>query len=67
MNDKHLQTLEFPRIRSRLAEHTTFSAGRALALGLRPSPIFVEVNLVFLAAVPAGYLVFHGYSPFNST
>jgi DNA mismatch repair protein MutS2 len=44
MNEKHLQTLEFPRIRARLAQHTTFSAGRALALALAPSPIFTEVE-----------------------
>ena len=44
MNEKHLQTLEFPRIRARLAQHTTFSAGRALALALVPSPVFVEVQ-----------------------
>ncbi len=44
MNGKHLQTVEFPQIRSRLAKHTTFSAGRGLALALAPSPIFVEVE-----------------------
>lgn len=44
MNKKHLQTLEFPQILARLARHTTFSAGRALALGLVPSPIFAEVQ-----------------------
>jgi len=44
MNQKHLQTLEFPQIRSRLAQHTTFSAGRVLALDLAPSPIFAEVE-----------------------
>jgi DNA mismatch repair protein MutS2 len=44
MEKKHLKTLEFPAILSRLAQHVTFSAGRELALSLEPSPIFVEVE-----------------------
>jgi DNA mismatch repair protein MutS2 len=32
-----LETLEFPKIRERLARHTAFSASRELALGLLPS------------------------------
>jgi len=43
MNPKHLQTLELPKILERLAKHTSFSAGRELALSLRPSPDFDEV------------------------
>ncbi len=57
MNEKHLQTLEFPRIRSRLAEHTTFSAGNALALGLEPSPILVEVEQRLQETREARYLM----------
>jgi len=37
MNPKYLETLEFPKILRRLAEHTSFSAGRQLALALCPS------------------------------
>jgi DNA mismatch repair protein MutS2 len=44
MNSKHLNTLEFPQILTRLAQHTSFSAGRDLALALRPSPVFAEVE-----------------------
>ncbi len=43
MNSKHLQILELPKILERLAEHTSFSAGRELALSLQPSPDFDEV------------------------
>jgi DNA mismatch repair protein MutS2 len=44
MDRKHLNTLEYPRILDRLAQHVSFSAGRALALSLEPSPVFVEVQ-----------------------
>ena len=44
MDSKYLQTLELPKILSRLAEHTSFSAGRELALGLRPSTDPAEVR-----------------------
>ena len=44
MDRKHLVTLEFPQILLRLARHTTFSAGRELALALQPSPIFAQVQ-----------------------
>ncbi|MBN1658491.1 MAG: endonuclease MutS2 [Anaerolineae bacterium] len=44
MEEKHLRTLEFPQVLNRLAQHTTFSAGRTLALALRPSPVYVEVE-----------------------
>ncbi len=37
MDDKALAVLEFPAVRERLARLTAFSAGRALALALRPS------------------------------
>ena len=36
IDEKYLKTLEFPKILARLAEHTDFSAGRELALTLRP-------------------------------
>ena len=44
MNQKHLDTLEFPQVLARLAQHTTFSAGQAMALALRPSPVVAEVQ-----------------------
>lgn len=44
MDKKHLNTLEFPQIQARLAQHVSFSAGRDLALSLEPSPVFVEVQ-----------------------
>ncbi|MCK4450679.1 MAG: endonuclease MutS2, partial [Anaerolineae bacterium] len=37
MNSKYLQILELPKILERLVEHTSFSAGRKLALSLQPS------------------------------
>jgi len=43
MNPKYLQTLELPKILERLAKHTSFSAGREMALSLQPSPDFDEV------------------------
>ncbi len=41
---KHLTTLEFPKILERLARYTNFSAGKALALALQPSPFLAEVQ-----------------------
>ncbi|HEU5098969.1 MAG TPA: endonuclease MutS2 [Roseiflexaceae bacterium] len=37
ISEQTLETLEFPKIRDRLARHTSFSASRELALGLLPS------------------------------
>ena len=37
MDAKDLETLEFPKVRERLAAFTTFEAGRALALHLQPT------------------------------
>ncbi len=44
MNSKYLQILELPKILERLAEHTSFSAGRELALSLQPSSDLDEVT-----------------------
>jgi DNA mismatch repair protein MutS2 len=44
MDKKHLNTLEFFRILAQLARHTSFSAGKELALALEPSSVFVEVQ-----------------------
>ncbi len=43
-NSKYLEILELPKILERLAEHTSFSAGRKLALGLQPSSDLDEVS-----------------------
>jgi len=44
MEDRYLETLEYPKILERLAAHTSFSAGRELALALRPSINIEEVR-----------------------
>ena len=44
MEDRYLGTLEFFKIAGQLAEHTSFSAGRALALALRPATEVEEVR-----------------------
>ncbi len=44
MNHKYLQTLELDKILQRLADHTSFSAGRELALALRPAVELEEVR-----------------------
>ena len=36
MDEKSLEILEFPEIRRKLAEYTSFSASRELVLGLKP-------------------------------
>jgi DNA mismatch repair protein MutS2 len=62
MHSKSLQTLEFPKVLTRLADHTSFSAGRALAEALMPSnePAVVARSLqetreaLHLLAVRAG-------------
>jgi DNA mismatch repair protein MutS2 len=44
MDDKYLETLEFPKILARLAEYTDFSAGRELTLALRPATDLIEAR-----------------------
>lgn len=57
MDRKHLATLEFPQILTRLAQHTSFSAGKELALALEPSPVFVEVGQRLQETREARYLI----------
>ena len=57
MDNKDLNTLEFPRIVARLAQHTAFSAGRDLALRLEPSPVLVEVQHKLQETREARYLL----------
>ena len=44
MNEKTFEVLELPKILGQLAEHTTFSGGRELALALRPTPYLDEAQ-----------------------
>ena len=44
MESRYLETLEYPKILERLAGHTSFSAGRQLALALRPSTDIVVIR-----------------------
>ena len=44
MERKYLETLEYPQILERLARHTSFSAGRELALALQPATDPAEVR-----------------------
>ncbi|MCB9104539.1 MAG: endonuclease MutS2 [Anaerolineales bacterium] len=44
MQEKHLNTLEFPKILERLAKYAAFSASKELALKLKPSPYFSELQ-----------------------
>ncbi len=42
--DKHLVTLEFPKILEKLTHYAMFSASKKLALALQPSPYLVEAQ-----------------------
>jgi DNA mismatch repair protein MutS2 len=45
VNERTLRVLEFPKVLERLAAHTSFSAGRELALALQPSLDITEVEV----------------------
>jgi DNA mismatch repair protein MutS2 len=45
MQQKHLNTLEFPKIRERLSQYTMFSASQKLALALQPTSYLTEVQV----------------------
>ena len=45
MDEKSLEILEFPEIRRRLAEYTSFSASRELVLGLKPVTDYQTISL----------------------
>src|SRR5215208_1868366 len=45
ISQQTLETLEFPKIRERLARHTSFSASRELALALTPSTDAYDVRM----------------------
>lgn len=44
MQEKHLNTLEFPKVLTRLAKYAAFSASKELVLKLQPSNYFAEVQ-----------------------
>ena len=46
MDDKSLEMLEFPRIREILADYTSFSASRELALSLQPLQDYATISLL---------------------
>jgi DNA mismatch repair protein MutS2 len=57
MEKKHLNTLDFSQVLARLAKHTSFSAGKDLALALDPSPVFAEVRQRMQETREARYLL----------
>jgi DNA mismatch repair protein MutS2 len=57
MDRKHLETLEFPQVLLRLARHTSFSAGKTLALALQPSPILAQAQQLVQQTGEARYLL----------
>ncbi len=57
MDEKSLQILEFPRIRSMLAWYTSFPAGHELAEELMPSADYDEVTRLLKEAEEAIYLL----------
>jgi len=57
MDPKYLETLELNKILERLAEHTSFSAGRELALALRPSTDSEQVGQWQRETAEAKFLV----------
>ncbi|MBI4301949.1 MAG: endonuclease MutS2, partial [Chloroflexi bacterium] len=57
MIEKTLHTLEFDKIRERLAQYTSFAASRELALNLSPSSNYEEVLTRQRATREAGHLI----------
>lgn len=57
MEQKYLSILEFPKVLERLANYTAFSASKALALNLRPSPYLTEVQAWQIETTEADHLL----------
>ena len=57
MDDKSLEMLEFHRIREILAQFTSFSASRQLALSLRPLSDYEQVSLLLRQSAEARHLL----------
>ncbi|MFQ5614040.1 MAG: endonuclease MutS2 [Anaerolineae bacterium] len=56
-DDRHLKTLEFPKILERLARHAMFSAGKDLARNLTPTPYLSEARTRQAETREARYLL----------
>jgi DNA mismatch repair protein MutS2 len=57
MDDKSLEMLEFPRIREILAEYTSFSASRELAMTLKPLHDYEQISLLLRQTAEARQLL----------
>ncbi|MBN1691955.1 MAG: hypothetical protein JW845_00190, partial [Dehalococcoidales bacterium] len=57
MDDKSLEMLEFPHIREILADYTSFSASRELALGLQPLQDYARISLLLQQTAEARQLL----------
>ncbi|HLB28097.1 MAG TPA: hypothetical protein VJK47_02680, partial [Dehalococcoidales bacterium] len=57
MDEKSLELLEFPEIKRKLAEYTSFSASREMALALQPSADFETVSLLLKQSAEARHLL----------
>jgi len=57
MDDKSLQMLEFPHIREILADYTSFSASRELALGLQPLQDYAQISRLLQQTAEARQLL----------
>lgn len=56
MDEKSLEVLEFPEIKRRLAEYTSFSTSRELALSLQPLSDYQSVSLLLRQSAEARHL-----------
>ncbi|MBI2851147.1 MAG: endonuclease MutS2 [Chloroflexi bacterium] len=57
MDEKSLEILEFPEIRRRLAEQTSFSTSRELVLGLKPLADYETISLRLKQSAEARHLL----------
>ena len=57
MDDKSLEMLEFPKIKEILANHTSFSASRQLALNLQPSSNPATISQLLSQSAEARHLL----------
>jgi DNA mismatch repair protein MutS2 len=57
MDEKSLVMLEFPRIREMLAEYTSFSASRELAMNLKPLQDYGQISLLLKQSAEARSLL----------
>jgi DNA mismatch repair protein MutS2 len=57
MDEKSLEMLEFPKIREMLAEYTSFSASRELAMNLKPLQDYGRISLLLQQSAEARSLL----------